>query len=120
MGTLVDANVLLDVLTEVGHDNAVQVVLDRSPFYAESGGQVGDTGVIVGEGFEFQVSDTQKDGDLIVHTGHLVRGTMKAGAKVTARVDASRRLGIRRAHSATHILHYALQRTLGKDAHQMG
>jgi alanyl-tRNA synthetase len=111
---------LLDALTEVGHDNPVQVVLDRSPFYAESGGQVGDTGVIVGDGFEFQVSDTQKDGDLIVHTGHLVRGTMKAGAKVTARVDATRRLGIRRAHSATHILHYALQRTLGKDAHQMG
>ncbi len=111
---------LLDALTEVGHENPVQVVLDRSPFYAESGGQVGDTGLIAGDGFEFQVSDTQKDGDLIVHAGHLVRGTMKAGAKVTARVDAARRLGIRRAHSATHILHYALQRTLGKDAHQMG
>jgi alanyl-tRNA synthetase len=111
---------LLDALTEVGHENLVQVVLDRSPFYAESGGQVGDTGVIVGNGFEFKVTDTQKDGDLIVHRGHLVNGTMKAGAKVTARVDAARRLGIRRAHSATHILHYALQKTLGKDAHQMG
>jgi alanyl-tRNA synthetase len=111
---------LLDALTEVGHENLVQVVLDRSPFYAESGGQVGDTGVIVGDGFEFKVTDTQKDGDLIVHSGHLVRGTMKAGAKVTARVDAARRLGIRRAHSATHILHHALQKTLGKDAHQMG
>ncbi len=111
---------LLDALTEVGHDNPVQVVLDRSPFYAESGGQVGDTGVIVGDGFEFRVTDTQKDGDLIVHSGHLVKGTMKAGAKVTARVDANRRLGIRRAHSATHILHHALQKTLGKDAHQMG
>jgi alanyl-tRNA synthetase len=111
---------LLDSLTEVGHENPVQVVLDRSPFYAESGGQVGDTGVIVGEGFEFQVTDTQKDGDLIVHSGHLVRGTMKAGAKVTARVDKDRRQGIRRAHSATHILHYALQKTLGKEAHQMG
>jgi alanyl-tRNA synthetase len=111
---------LLDSLTEVGHDNPVQVVLDRSPFYAESGGQVGDTGVIVGDGFEFKVSDTQKDGDLIVHSGHLASGTMKAGAKVSARVDTDRRQGIRRAHSATHILHYALQRTLGKDAHQMG
>jgi alanyl-tRNA synthetase len=111
---------LLDSLTEVGHDNPVQVVLDRSPFYAESGGQVGDTGVIAGEGFEFQVTDTQKDGDLIVHSGHLVSGTMKAGAKVTGRVDTDRRQGIRRAHSATHILHYALQRTLGKEAHQMG
>jgi alanyl-tRNA synthetase len=111
---------LLDSLTEVGHENAVQVVLDRSPFYAESGGQVGDTGTIVGDGFEFNVTDTQKDGDLIVHSGHLVKGTMKAGAKVTARVDENRRQGIRRAHSATHILHYALQRVLGKDAHQMG
>jgi alanyl-tRNA synthetase len=111
---------LLDELTEVGHENPVQVVLDHSPFYAESGGQVGDTGMIVGDDFEFRVSDTQKDGDLIVHSGHLVRGTMKAGAKVTARVDRERRQGIRRAHSATHILHYALQKTLGKDAHQMG
>ena len=111
---------LLDQLTEVGHENPVQVVLDRSPFYAESGGQVGDTGEIVGEGFTFHVSDTQKDGDLIVHRGHLVKGTMKAGAKVIARVDKERRQGIRRAHSATHILHYALQKSLGKDAHQMG
>jgi alanyl-tRNA synthetase len=117
---MVAQNHLLDELTEVGHGNPVQVVLDRTPFYAESGGQVGDTGVITGDGFEFRVTDTQKDGDLIVHYGHLARGTMKAGAKVTARVDAGRRQGIRRAHSATHILHFALQKTLGKDAHQMG
>jgi alanyl-tRNA synthetase len=77
-------------------------------------------GVITGPGFEFQVTDAQKDGDLIVHIGHLQKGTMKAGAKVTARVDTTRRDGIRRAHSATHILHYALQKNLGKDAHQMG
>jgi alanyl-tRNA synthetase len=111
---------LLDQLTEVGHDNPVAVVLDQSPFYAESGGQVGDTGEILGDGFQFKVTDTHKDGDLIVHYGHLLNGTMKAGAKVTARVDKNRREGIRRAHSATHILHYALQKTLGKDAHQMG
>jgi alanyl-tRNA synthetase len=111
---------LLDELTEVAHEPPVQVVLDRSPFYAEAGGQVGDTGEIVGDDFLFQVTDTQKDGDLIVHYGHLVRGTMKAGAKVVARVDARRREGIRRAHSATHVLHYALQKHLGKDAHQMG
>src|SRR6478752_7339704 len=117
---IVAQNHLLDELTEVGHENSVQVVLDRSPFYAESGGQVGDTGTIVGDGFEFRVTDTQKDGDLIVHYGHLTRGTMKAGSKVTVRVDQQRRQGIRRAHSATHILHYALQKNLGKDAHQMG
>ncbi len=117
---IVAQNHLLDELAEVGHTNPVQVVLDRTPFYAESGGQVGDTGVIVGDGFEFRVTDTQKDGDLIVHYGRLTRGKMKAGAKVTARVDQQRRQGIRRAHSATHILHFALQKTLGKDAHQMG
>jgi alanyl-tRNA synthetase len=111
---------LLDELTEVGQENPVQVVLDRSPFYAESGGQVGDTGVIIGDGFEFRVTDAQKDGDLIVHYGHLVKGTIRGGAKVTARVDNRRRQAIRRAHSATHILHYALQKNLGKDAHQMG
>ncbi|MFN0019431.1 MAG: alanine--tRNA ligase [Pirellulaceae bacterium] len=111
---------LLDTLTEVGHENLVQIVLDRSPFYAESGGQVGDTGAITGDGFEFKVTDTQKDGDLIIHIGHLIRGTVKSGAKVTAKVDTDRRQGIRRAHSATHIMHYALQKNLGKDAHQMG
>jgi alanyl-tRNA synthetase len=117
---IVAQNHLLDELTEIGHTNPVQIVLDRTPFYAESGGQVGDTGAILGVDFEFRVTDTQKDGDLIVHYGHLTRGTMKAGAKVTARVDQQRRQGIRRAHSATHILHFALQKTLGKDAHQMG
>jgi alanyl-tRNA synthetase len=111
---------LCDELTEIGHDKAVQVVLDRSPFYGESGGQVGDTGEIIGEGFTFCVTDSQKAGELIVHTGHLVKGTMKTEANVTARVDKERREGIRRAHSATHILHFALQKTLGKDAHQMG
>jgi alanyl-tRNA synthetase len=111
---------LLDELTEVGHEDPVQVVLDRSPFYAESGGQVGDRGEIIGDCFEFEVTDTQRDGDLIVHFGHLRRGTMKAGARATARVDRERRDAIRRAHSATHILHYALQKNLGKEAHQMG
>jgi alanyl-tRNA synthetase len=111
---------LCDEFTEVGHESPVIVVLDRSPFYGESGGQVGDTGEITGPGFKFNVTDTQKDGDLLLHYGHLVEGTMKAGAKVTAKVDAKRRQGIRRAHSATHILHYALQKHLGKDAHQMG
>jgi alanyl-tRNA synthetase len=111
---------LVDSLSQGASDEAAQVVLDRSPFYAESGGQVGDMGFIEGDGFIFSVGDAQKDGDLIVHHGHVVKGTMKAGAKVRARVNQDRRQGIRRAHSATHILHYALQKSLGKDAHQMG
>jgi alanyl-tRNA synthetase len=111
---------LCDEFTEASHEAAVIVVLDRSPFYGESGGQVGDKGEIVGPGFRFQVTDTQKDGDLLLHYGHLLEGTMKAGAKVTAKVHQGRRQGIRRAHSATHIMHHALQKHLGKDAHQMG
>jgi alanyl-tRNA synthetase len=111
---------LCDKMEEVGHENAVRVVLDRTPFYGESGGQVGDTGKLVGDGFEFAVTDTQKDGGLVIHKGHLVRGTMREGAKVRAIVDAQRRAGIRRAHSATHILHYALQKNLGVHAQQQG
>jgi alanyl-tRNA synthetase len=86
----------------------VKLVLDQSPFYGESGGQIGDVGEIVGPGFKFQVLDTQRDGDLIVHYGKLVEGKLTAGSKCTAKVDTSRRNAIRRAHSATHILHYAL------------
>ncbi len=111
---------LCDHLQEVGHDNDVLVVLDRTPFYGESGGQVGDTGEIAGDCFRFQVTDTKKDGHLIVHHGHLIEGEMTAGAEVTARVDQQRRQGIRRAHSATHILHYALQKNLGSHAQQQG
>ncbi len=81
---------------------------------------MGDTGKLVGEGFEFAVTDTQKDGGLLIHEGHLVRSVMREGAKVRAVVDANRRTGIRRAHSATHILHYALQKNLGSHAQQQG
>ncbi len=111
---------LCDHLQEVGRENAVVVVLDRTPFYGESGGQVGDRGEISGKGFRFHVADTQRNGQLVLHIGHLVEGEMRTGAKVTARVDASRRAGIRRAHSATHILHHALQNTLGTHAQQQG
>jgi alanyl-tRNA synthetase len=111
---------LCDKMEEVGHQNAVRVVLDRTPFYGESGGQVGDSGKLTGDGFEFIVTDTQKDGGLVIHKGHLVQGTMREGAKVRAIVDAKRRAGIRRAHSATHILHYALQKNLGVHAQQQG
>jgi len=111
---------LCDKMEEIGHENPVRVVLDRSPFYGESGGQVGDTGKLGGDGFEFKVTDTQKDGQLIVHIGHLVKGVLREGAKVKAVVDTARRSGIRRAHSATHILHHALQKNLGTHAQQQG
>ncbi len=111
---------LCDEVTEVGHDEPIEVVLDRSPFYGESGGQVGDQGEITGPGFRFEVINTQKNGDLIVHIGHLRQGRLVAGAKCQATVDTTRRDAIRRAHSATHILHYALQKNLGKHAQQQG
>jgi alanyl-tRNA synthetase len=111
---------LCDKVVEVGHAQFISVVLDRSPFYAEAGGQVGDTGEIVGDGFKFRVSDAQKDGELIRHVGHLVEGEMVAGAHAVVRVDADRRQAIRRAHSATHVLHHALRKNLGQHAQQQG
>ena len=111
---------LCDQLEEAPGGEEVRVILDRSPFYGESGGQVGDSGVLIGDGFVFDVKDTQRDGQLIVHKGHLREGVIREGAKVTAKVDADRRQGIRRAHSATHILHHALQKFLGSHAQQQG
>jgi alanyl-tRNA synthetase len=111
---------LCDKMDEINHAEPVRVVLDRSPFYGESGGQVGDKGWIKGDGAEFEVIDAQKDGALIVHYGHLRKGVLREGAKVKAIVDTARRDGIRRAHSATHILHYALRKNLGQHAQQQG
>lgn len=111
---------LCDQLTEVGHDQQVVLILDRTPFYGESGGQVGDSGEVVRDGLRFVVSDTQRDGELILHHGHLAEGELRTGVQVTARVDTARRDGIRRAHSATHILHHALQKNLGTHAQQQG
>ena len=99
----------------------VVLVLDRTPFYGESGGQVGDTGTIRGERFAFQVDDTKKDNDFILHVGQVVEGTVdRQRRRCTAEVDAERREAIRRAHSATHVLHHALHTHLGKHAQQAG
>ena len=110
---------LTDSLEQV-EEQDVLVVLDSSPFYGESGGQVGDSGLLEGESFQFQVLDTQKDGDLLIHHGRLQSGCLQSGEVAVARVDVTRRDAIRRAHSATHILHYALQRALGNHAQQQG
>ncbi len=98
----------------------VVLVLDRTPFYGESGGQVGDTGTIRGEGFTFAVEDTKKDNDFTLHLGRVTEGTIPLNAKVKAKVDEVRRQAIRRAHSATHVLHHALHTHLGKHAQQAG
>ncbi|QDT66106.1 alanine--tRNA ligase [Calycomorphotria hydatis] len=111
---------LVEHVDEVGHETPIAVVLDKTPFYGEAGGQVGDTGTIKGDGFEFDVIDTQKDGELVLHVGHLRAGELKLDVAATATVISDRRAAIRRAHSATHILHHALHEVIGKDATQRG
>jgi alanyl-tRNA synthetase len=97
------------------------VVLNQTPFYAESGGQVGDTGVLVGEGVRFRVTDTQKKaGDLFAHIGKVEEGTLKAEAALSLEVDHARRSAIRANHSATHLLHEALRQVLGDHIAQRG
>ncbi len=108
----------LEVLTAA--DGKAILVLSESPFYAESGGQVGDQGVLGGPSGEFHVVDTQKDGDVWLHIGQCTRGEIRVGDEVQATVDADRRSAIRRAHSATHVLHFALQQQLGSHAQQRG
>ena len=111
---------LCDQIDEVDHEHPLMIVLDKTPFYGEMGGQMGDTGELCGEQFRFEAIDTQVDGSLILHRGHLREGKISLGATVSARVDAARRQGIRRAHSATHLLHYALRKHLGEHALQQG
>jgi alanyl-tRNA synthetase len=111
---------LVNEFTAAGHETPIGVALDRTPFYGESGGQVGDIGSLMGDGVEFVVADTQKDGDLWIHVGHLTKGKLSVGQTLNATVDVDRRTGIRRAHSATHILHHALHCTVGKNATQRG
>ena len=105
---------------EAGTD--VAVVLNQTPFYGESGGQVGDTGVITNaEGLRIIIGDTQKKlGDLFVHFGRVEAGSVQVGTAVVAAVDHARRSSIRAHHSATHLLHEALRRRLGTHVQQKG
>ncbi|MHB1033823.1 MAG: alanine--tRNA ligase [Pirellulales bacterium] len=111
---------LCESIDEVGHEQPVVVVLDQTPFYGESGGQVGDTGELVGDGCRFEVVDTQREGGFLLHQGHLRQGVLELGTTLTARVDVARRQAIRRAHSATHLLHHALRKHVGEHAQQQG
>jgi len=97
------------------------VVLNQTPFYGESGGQVGDTGVMSGGGVRFRVTDTQKRaGDVFVHAGMVEEGTLKPGMPLVLDVDHARRSAIRANHSATHLLHEALRQVLGEHVAQKG
>ena len=118
------------LVEEAAAGDAVEIVLDRTPFYGESGGQVGDTGILTGSRggtratraeLEVQIRDTQKPvGNLIVHRGRVVSGILRVGERVEARVDAARRQAIRLNHSATHLLHRALQEVVGPHVRQAG
>jgi alanyl-tRNA synthetase len=104
-----------------GQGDAVAVVVNQTPFYGESGGQMGDTGVISGDGFSIDVSDTQKKADgLFVHLGKVSNGTVKVGAAVELKVDHARRSRLRANHSATHLIHEALREVLGTHVAQKG
>lgn len=96
------------------------VVLDRTPFYGESGGQVGDTGYLYVDGGRFQVTDTQKKNGHHLHQGMMVEGSLSIGASVRGEVDASLRTATLRNHSATHLLHQALRMVLGDHVQQKG
>jgi alanyl-tRNA synthetase len=118
VGALVKDGVAVDQL-KAGESGAI--VLNQTPFYAESGGQVGDIGVMSADGVRFRVTDTQKKaGDLFAHIGTVEQGTLKAGTALQLEVDHSRRASIRAHHSATHLLHEALRQVLGDHIAQRG
>jgi alanyl-tRNA synthetase len=96
------------------------VVLDATPFYGESGGQVGDTGKLITKAAVFVVEDTQKQGKSLLHIGHLESGQLSAGDSVHALIDTERRDAIKRNHSATHLMHAALRTVLGDHVQQKG
>jgi len=119
VGLLVDKKPVDEV--PAGHGDAFAIVLDRTPFYGESGGQVGDCGVLTSSGAEVNIVDCQKHQQtLFVAVGYLKSGSIKVGDVLTAEVDEANRAAIRRAHSATHILHHALHETIGDAATQRG
>jgi alanyl-tRNA synthetase len=119
VGILV-ADRLCDKLDRPNHKQAVGVVLDQTPFYGEMGGQMGDCGELVAEGFRFEVVDALVEDGFTLHQGFLRKGQITQGDIVSARVDPAHRQGIRRAHSATHLLHHALREQLGEHAQQQG
>ena len=110
------------VLQVIGEGQNIKVILDRTPFYAESGGQVGDTGYLIGRDktVKARVNNTQKMNDIYIHDCSVEQGQIKTGEQVTAEIDLSRRQAIMRNHTATHLLQAALRETLGAHIKQQG
>jgi alanyl-tRNA synthetase len=108
-------------ISEAAAGRPVEIVTEKTPFYAESGGQVGDTGTISGNGFEIEVSDTVKDPTgLIIHKGKVIAGKVSSGQTVALQVNGDRRKATELNHTATHILHAVLRRVLGDHVKQAG
>jgi alanyl-tRNA synthetase len=106
---------------KLNKDDEGIIVTNQTPFYGESGGQVGDTGVIFNDNFQFDVTDVQKKlGDLFVHYGKIKKGSVKINENIELKIDLERRNNIRAYHSATHLLHESLRRVLGKHVTQKG
>ena len=102
-------------------NSELALILNQTTFYGESGGQVGDKGYISNNSFKFEVTDTKKMfGDLYIHYGKLISGEIKKGDQVDLKIDSTKRQNIRANHSATHLLHESLRRTLGKHVAQKG
>lgn len=107
-------------LDAVPADDEVLLVLDSTPFYGESGGQIGDSGVLANDNAQFKVSDTQKQNGVMIHRGKLSSGSLKVGDQVSAEVEAESRRAITLNHSATHLMHAALRKVLGEHVSQKG
>ncbi|OBU06396.1 alanine--tRNA ligase [Morganella psychrotolerans] len=107
-------------VTELNAGDEGLVILDKTAFYAESGGQVGDTGVLANNDAQFTVLDTQKYGQAIGHLGRVAHGKLTVNHKITAKIDEARRNAIRLNHSATHLMHAALRQVLGEHVSQKG
>ncbi len=109
-----------ELVDSAGEGETVQIVLDQTPFYAEAGGQVGDTGQLHGESGAAEVADTQKDSGYWFHTATVTAGTLSVGDTADAEIDTGRRFSIQRNHTTTHLLHKALQQVLGSHVQQRG
>ena len=109
-----------EAISSLDNGDQAIIILDQTPFYGESGGQVGDIGVISADGMRFTVTDTQKQNDVYLHIGKLESGLLSSGDKVNAEIDESHRRAVMLNHSATHLMHEALRQVLGEHVMQKG
>ena len=119
-GAVIGIVVGQDLRDEVGEGREAMIVLDRTSYYGESGGEVGDAGLLLNSGARFEVSDSQRAEGMVLHVGKVLAGRIRLGDKLTTRPDVARRAAIRRNHTATHLMHHALREVLGRHAEQAG